>query len=219
MSSCPGTQRGRGRPRQLDPAERESIIIDAAERIVLAQGLAGASMEVIAQEAGMSKRTLYDVFESRSALFSSMIRRMRNRMTRPLTPEERDEPLAERLRILLSPPDEKFSDLLPLAILRAVITEAERQPEVAHEFLQEGPYALYDMVRHELDRSVARGEVRISDTKAAARLMADMAHQSVFEHLVVFKPHFQRKQEYDQRLALAIRVFLGGIDERDTSAG
>jgi TetR/AcrR family transcriptional regulator, mexJK operon transcriptional repressor len=213
LSSCPGTHRGRGRPRQLDPAEREAIIIDAAERIVLAQGLAGASMEVIAQEAGMSKRTLYDVFESRAALFASMIRRMRNRMTRPLTPAEQDEPLAERLRILLSPPDEKFSDLLPLAILRAVISEAERQPELAHEFLQEGPYALYDTVRHELDRSVARGEVRIGDTEAAARLMADMAHQSVFEHLVVFKPHLQRKEEYDRRLALAIRVFLGGIDE------
>lgn len=219
MSSCTGTQRGRGRPRQLDPAEREAIIIDAAERIVLAQGLAGASMEAIAQEAGMSKRTLYDVFESRAALFASMIRRMRNRMTRPLTPAEQDEPLAERLRILLSPPDEKFSDLLPLAILRAVITEAERQPELAHEFLQEGPYALYDMVRQELDRSVARGEVRISDTEAAARLMADMAHQSVFEHLVIFKPHCQRKQEYDLRLALAIRVFLGGIDESEATAG
>lgn len=217
MSSCPGTYRGRGRPKQLDPAEREAIIIDAAERIVLAQGLAGASMEVIAQEAGMSKRTLYDVFESRAALFASMIRRMRNRMTRPLTQAEQDQPLAERLRILLSPPDEKFSDLLPLAILRAVITEAERQPELAHEFLQEGPYALYEMVRHELDRSVARGEVRISDTEAAARLMADMAHQSVFEHLVVSKPHFQRKEEYDRRLSLAIRVFLGGIDETEAA--
>lgn len=218
MSSCPDTHRGRGRPKQLDPAEREAIIIDAAERIVLAKGLAGASMEAIAQEAGMSKRTLYDVFESRAALFASMIRRMRNRMTRPLTRPEQDQPLAERLRILLSPPDEKFSDLLPLAMLRAVITEAERQPELAHEFLQEGPYALYGMVRHELDRSVTRGEVRIGDTEAAARLMADMAHQSVFEHLVVFKPPHQRKEEYDRRLSLAIRVFLCGIDEHEAAS-
>ncbi|WP_420407188.1 TetR/AcrR family transcriptional regulator [Hoeflea sp.] len=213
MSSCTGIHRGRGRPRQLDPAEREAIIIDAAERIVLAQGLAGASMEAIAQEAGMSKRTLYDVFESRAALFASMIRRMRNRMTRPLIPGEQSLPIAERLRILLSPTDEKFSDLLPLAILRAVITEAERQPELAHEFLQEGPYALYEMVRKELDHSVASGELRISDTESAARLMTDMAHQSVFEHLVVYKPPCERKEEYDRRLALAIRVFLGGINE------
>ncbi|MDP3524882.1 MAG: helix-turn-helix domain-containing protein, partial [Hoeflea sp.] len=63
--------RGPGRPRQLDTTEREAIIIDAAEQVILSQGLGGASMAAIAQEAGMSKRTLYEVFESRAALFAA----------------------------------------------------------------------------------------------------------------------------------------------------
>jgi hypothetical protein len=45
-----------------------------------------------------------------------------------------------------------------------------------------------------------------------------MAHQSVFEHLVVFKPPHQRKEEYDRRLSLAIRVFLCGIDEHEAAS-
>ncbi|MDP2121287.1 MAG: TetR/AcrR family transcriptional regulator [Hoeflea sp.] len=205
--------RGPGRPRQLDTTEREAIIIDAAEQVILSQGLGGASMAAIAQEAGMSKRTLYEVFESRAALFAAVVRRIRNLVTRPLTESELDLPLAQRLRLLLTPADDKFSDLMPLAILRAVIAEADRQPDLAREFLQEGPHALYGMIRLEIDRSVARGEISISDTESAARLMADMAHENVLEHLVSPRPACERQQAHDRRLDLAIRVFVGGIGE------
>ncbi|MEP3437697.1 MAG: TetR/AcrR family transcriptional regulator [Hoeflea sp.] len=211
MPKCRNFQRGPGRPRRFDSSEREAIIIDAAERLILAQGLAGASMAAIAHEAGMSKRTLYEVFESRAALFASIIRRMHNTFTRPLTSSDLEKPLAQRLRLLLTPAGEKISDALPLAILRAVITEAERQPDLVHEFLREGPYALYAMIRAELDRSVASGEIRISDTEAAARLMADMAHENVLEHLVVGRPDCGQEEAHGRRLDLAIRVFLGGI--------
>lgn len=205
--------RGPGRPRQLDANEREAMIIDAAERVILSRGLGGASMAAIAQAAGMSKRTLYDVFESRAALFASVVRRIRNRVTRPLSADDLDLPLAERLRRLLTPTDEKFSDLLPLAILRAVIAEADRQPDLVREFMQEGPHAFHAMIRQELDRSVARGEIRIADTESAARLMADMAHESVLEHLVSAQPACARQQAHARRLDIAIRVFLGGIGE------
>ncbi|MEM5472081.1 TetR/AcrR family transcriptional regulator [Hoeflea sp. AS60] len=211
LSAC----RGPGRPRQLDTTERQAIIIDAAQKVILSQGLGGTSMAAIAQEAGMSKRTLYGIFESRAVLFAAIVRRIRNTVTRPLAESELELPLAERLRLLLTPTDEKFSDLLPLAILRAVIAEADRQPDLAREFLQEGPYALYGMVRLELDRSVASGEIRISDTGEAARLMTDMAHESVLEHLLRPQPALGRQEAYSRRLELAIRVFIGGIGDSE----
>lgn len=215
MPAGSNSQRKPGRPRQFDVAEREAIIIDAAERIILTKGLAGASMAAIATEAGMSKRTLYEVFDSRTALFAAIIRRVHKMLTRPLQEGESDLPLAERLRLLLTPSNKKFSDPLPLAILRAVIAEADRQPDLVREFLQEGPQAFARMVRIELDRSVERGEIRISDTEAAARLMTDMAHGSVLDHLLVQQSAQAREQDYERRIALAIRVFLGGIGEDD----
>lgn len=215
MPACSNSQRKPGRPRQLDVAEREAIIISAAERIILTKGLAAASMAAIATEAGMSKRTLYDVFESRTALFASVIRRVHKMLTRPLQESELGLPLAERLRLLLTPANKKFSDPLPLAILRAVVTEGERQPDLVREFLQEGPHAFVRMVRRELDRSVERGEIRISDTQAAARLMTDMAHGNALEHLLVDQTAQARETDYERRIALAIRVFLGGIGEAE----
>lgn len=100
---------------------------------------------------------------------------------------------------------------MPVAILRAVIAEGERQPELAHEFLQEGPYAMHAMIRRELDRSVARGEMVIADTDAAARLMADMAYGNIFEYLVKASDTCHSDEATARRLDLAIRVFLRGI--------
>jgi AcrR family transcriptional regulator len=209
--SCGGECRGPGRPRQYDTAEREAMILDAAETVILRDGLGHASMSAIAREAGMSKRTLYGVFENRSALFAAIVRRIRNAVSRPLAGDELDLPLDRRLRLLLSPAGGELPGHIPIAILRAVVAEAERQPDLAREFLQEGPYALRAMIRAELDRSVARGEIAIADTAAAASLMADMAYEDLIEKLVESPAGAVQEVDFGRRLDLAIRVFLYGI--------
>lgn len=211
FKGCSTVARGPGRPPLLDAEARETRILDAAQQVILRRGLAGASMSAIAREAGMSKRTLYDVFDNRAALFSAIIQRIRNAVTRPLTEEETALPLADRLRLLLSPSCDELPGHIPTAILRAVVAEAERQPDLAREFLQEGPHAVRALIRAELDRSVARGELAIDDTAAAASLLADMAHENVIGHLVQPRHGDTVEAAFHRRLDLAIRVFERGI--------
>ncbi|MCE8471123.1 TetR/AcrR family transcriptional regulator [Rhodovulum sulfidophilum] len=45
----------------MTAAEREAVILDATEKVLLASGLAGTTMSAVAREAGMSKRTLYGI--------------------------------------------------------------------------------------------------------------------------------------------------------------
>lgn len=203
--------RGPGRPPQLDPEAREALILDAAQAVILRSGLAGASMAAIARESGMSKRTLYEVFDNRAALFAAIIRRIRSAVTRRLSEAEIALPLAERLRLLLSPACNELPGHIPTAILRAVVAEAERQPELAREFMQEGPDAVRAMIRAELERAVARGEVAIDDTAAAASLLADMAHENIIGHLVQPRHGDTVEAAFHRRLDLAIEVFLRGI--------
>ncbi|MCO6187745.1 TetR/AcrR family transcriptional regulator [Rhizobium sp. L1K21] len=213
LQKCSAGGRRPGRPRQFELEQRADIILAAAERIVVEKGLAAASMEAIAREAGMSKRTLYELFDSRSALFAAIVRRLRDAVTHPLSQEEAKLSLEARLRLLLTPRSSKFYDPLPTMLLRAMVTEAERQPSLAAEFLREGIYKVHAMIRTELDRAVAQGEIRISDTEAAARLMADMAYDGVLEHLLTPLPAHEQIEAFHRRLDLAIRVFLKGIGE------
>lgn len=205
-------KRPRGRPRELSRTERETAILDAAERLMMEKGLHAASMAAIARTAGMSKRTLYDVFDSRAALFEAWVRRLRTSFIRPLTGADRDLPLTERLHRLLSPEPVPPDRETPLAVLRAVVLEASRHPELGRVFLDEGLGRARSLVRDELDRAVQRGEVRLADTGLAARLLCDMAYDNPIDYLLDPARPSPSTGQAKARLELATRLFLRGAE-------
>jgi AcrR family transcriptional regulator len=209
------TERRRGRPPRYAPAERERRILDAMERVVAAAGLAGASMDAIAREAGMSKRTVYGVFKSRDALFDAWVRRARASVVRPLAPPERQLALADRLERLLRREVEGGVAAARFTVLRAVVAEAERQPELARALLREGADAARAIVRAELERAIAAGEITVEDPAAAAALLCDMVHPSPLDRLLDPDRGPPSRAEASARLALAVDTFLNGVRRGD----
>ena len=212
------TRRGPGRPPQLDQPQRVALVIEAAARVLAGRGVGRATMSAIAREAGMSKRTLYELFPSRDTLIAACVRRVRMSLVRPLDPEQRDLPLAERLRLLLMPDSALMRDHLPLEILRAVITEARSQPEVARRFVAESSEALVDIIRTELVRAADRGEIALGDPEATARLLRDMVYESPCDLLLDPDPPPGSQDRVMVRMGLAIEVFLHGVAARDAPA-
>ena len=85
--------RGPGRPRgvQQDPALRRAKLLTAAEDAIRDHG-PGASMEQIAERAGVSKATLYDNFDGKTGLTMALIDRYGRRLIDAFT-ETLDRPL------------------------------------------------------------------------------------------------------------------------------
>ena len=205
----------RGRPLQMPPAERETVILDAAERVLLSRGLQGTTMAAVAREAGMSKRTLYAVFEGREALFAALIRRVRSMIVTPLSKGQEALPLAERLGLLLGRRWHREIGNGPLEILRAAVAEARRHPDLAMRVLEEGPRTVRRLIRAELDRAVARGEIAIENTDEAASLLHDMVFPCPLEKLLA--PDLPRPcaEEMRARTERAIALFLRGAARPD----
>ena len=123
-----------GRPPTLSPEERQRLILSAAEKTFLDAGYGAATMEEIARHAGMSKKTLYQHFPDKAAVFEAMIRDM------PILP---DLPLPETVstedvfEVLLTGLLEFGSFVLStqqVNFTRLVIAESKRHPEVARLF-------------------------------------------------------------------------------------
>lgn len=203
--------RGRGRPKQLAPQERETLILDAMERVLTIRGLDGASMAAIAREAGMSKRTIYQVFDSRSCLFTACIRRIRLSFVRPLAGTETAFPLRERLRRILMPDMRLAASEMPVAVLRAVVAEAKRYPDLATAFLEEGPNAAREVVRSELERAAADGEIRPVDAALAARILCDMVYECPIDRMIAPESSRRNPTEVEMRFQLALDIFLKGM--------
>lgn len=210
-SCCSESTPKSGRPQLYTREEREELILDAVGRVVADKGLQGASMAAIAREAGMSKRTLYAVCESRDALFESWVQRLRASFMRPLTEEERALPIEERLRRLLGRDVRDEAKDPRQTVLRSVIAEAPRHPELARTFYREGPEAAEQILAVELEIAMEKGEIVIDNAREAARMLMNMVHSTKLCQLLDPDAKPETAAERQARLKWAVRVFLYGV--------
>src|SRR5689334_472794 len=110
-------------------AKREQIL-EGAQRVFLRDGFAAASTDMLAKEAGVSKRTLYAYYPGKEELFVDVVRRLtienpRTRMldfVQGLQPRSVQE-LRTALLMLAGKVLETMMGTDDLALIRAVISD------------------------------------------------------------------------------------------------
>src|SRR5476651_2699335 len=65
-----------GRPSRADALLLRERILEAATDLFLAEGYGSTSIEAVAARAGISKRTFYDRFNDKAALFAAVVHRI-----------------------------------------------------------------------------------------------------------------------------------------------
>ena len=115
--------------------------MDGARRVFLREGFAAASTDVIAREAGVSKRTLYAYYPSKEELFSDVLRGLttENPQTRVLESVRRIDPrstgeLREALLGLAGKLVPTMMDPEYLALLRTIVADSHRFPQLGEIF-------------------------------------------------------------------------------------
>ncbi|MEP2990321.1 MAG: TetR/AcrR family transcriptional regulator [Parasphingorhabdus sp.] len=156
------------RGRRRSSIKRNEILQVAREQF-LANGYDGTSIDSIVDIIGGSKSTIYSHFGNKESLFAAVIRNTGHTADAPDFPlingNVRDELVAfaeNRLRRVLSP--------LNIGIMRIVIAEAQRLPQIAELFYRNAPEPTYVSLRAYLEVAVARKQLAIDDIEEAADL-------------------------------------------------
>ncbi len=126
--------------RARNAADKRRAILDGARGVFMAEGFGGASMDAIAEAAGVSKMTLYRYFDSKEALFAGGIEGLCERILardpgaalEDLPPREALTGFARRLLATVYAPE-------TLALHRVVVAESARFPELGRLFYDSGP--------------------------------------------------------------------------------
>lgn len=130
----PGAARSKAaskKPPTLTERKREDILRAAAEAF-RHDGVRGASSDAIAERAGVSKRTLYNHFASKDALFDAVIERYWQRIAGALEADtDRSLDLEARIVALCMPRLNVLLDPELVGFFRAVLGESMRTPELA----------------------------------------------------------------------------------------
>jgi TetR/AcrR family transcriptional repressor of mexJK operon len=167
------------RPQELNPRARAKLeqIREGAQRIFLERGFAGASTDAIASEAGVSKQTLYAYYASKETLLADVLRHLIHENPQNPLSEVEEMPLdtSEELRGALdSLAQRAITSLMQpdyLALIRVVIAETPRLPQVGALFRSAVPEQLLGGVVRILEGARAKGVVGEVNADAAASRM------------------------------------------------
>jgi TetR/AcrR family transcriptional repressor of mexJK operon len=134
VATSPPTRRRVGRP--VDTAKRAAVLA-AAQRLFIANGFAGTSMDAVADAAGVSKLTAYKYFGSKQELFAKSVAAKCESVLATLDVEQ----LAGRdLRAGLLAFGQRFLSLIlhpeAMAVHQIVVAERDRVPELGELFFE-----------------------------------------------------------------------------------
>ncbi|WP_269502332.1 TetR/AcrR family transcriptional regulator [Burkholderia sp. IMCC1007] len=122
-------------PRLTD--RKRAAIIDAAIEEFLAAGYDATSMDRIAARADVSKRTVYNHFPSKEALFAAILHQLWEAIRTASPPAYcADVPLREQLLALLNRKLRLLNDEAFLALARVAIGAAIHSPERARDMVE-----------------------------------------------------------------------------------
>lgn len=166
---------GKGAPdKPLRPSSvgKVQAILEAAETAFLSGGYANASMDDVSARARVSKQTIYAHFGGKQQLFVAVVAgvtadaasRVHHEIPDPVDAEALPAYLREHARRQL----DVVLDERVLAVRRLVIAEADRFPQLAAAFWDQGPAKAVAEMAQRFSRFASAGLMATSDATASA---------------------------------------------------
>jgi len=184
-------------------------ILEGARTVFRAKGFDGASMEVIAREAGVSKGTLYVYFTSKEALFEALILEERygqaELLNEVLTSQSDISTDLHRIgRIYLG----KMSKPEKLSTLRMVIGAAEKFPQFGIMLYEAGPCQGKRQLGSYIQQRIDKGELKRCDAEFAAGQFFDLCVAGILRRMLLNAGPPPDEDEVETNVSSAVNVFL-----------
>jgi AcrR family transcriptional regulator len=193
-------------------AARRAAIIDAASRVFAREGFAGASIDMIAGEAGVSRQTVYNQIGDKEKLFAAVVEDTTERANaglfaalasfpdRPADLESELVAFARRLAMTC------MCDRRAAALHKLVETEGQRYPELFEAWRERGPGRVWSAVSARLSRLAHDGLLDLDDPDLAARQLISLVNMDL--RPTAMAGGRPSDAEVDAATRAAVRTFL-----------
>jgi AcrR family transcriptional regulator len=198
--------------RRRRKAERPQEIIEAAFVEFSRNGYATTTLDRIAERAGVTKGTIYVYFESKEHLFISMVQEFTKAAHETVQEmyETHEGSTAELLRTQFSFIYQHIvEDRRRREVVRMLIAEASRFPELADRYYDEILRPCLEMLRQAIQRGVDRGEIRKSSIVESPQVViAPIALVDVWMMMFDDRQPLDLKAYFDAHLDLVLNGLL-----------
>ncbi|MGV6888882.1 TetR/AcrR family transcriptional regulator [Rhodophyticola sp. SM2404] len=154
---------------QIKKGRKYDQVVAGARDVFMREGYEGASVDVIARDAGVSKATLYSYFPDKQQLFMAVLQMecdLQRRAQMDIEFLQRDVP--DALHHLACSMMQFLLSETGLAMFRVCVGEANRFPELGQAFYETGPLTAQRQVAEYLQTEKAAAFLDIQDHMTAA---------------------------------------------------
>ncbi len=190
---------------QLSPRER---ILAAARKIFLDGPPEQATMDAVAHQAGMSKKTIYREFKSQVELLAALLIESVADMGAFLPPGPDDDIELELYGVLVRMVTH-FTSPRSMALARLIISEVRRYPELMTASKPKG--FPRELLAQWLAAPVVRAKFQIEDPDDAAAMLFGMVMQDSGFKLLVVNNAVMPQHLIEARARRAVQIFLRGV--------
>jgi len=198
--------------RRRRKAERPHEILEAAFLEFSRNGYAMTTLDQIAERAGVTKGTIYVYFASKEQLFISMVRELMKATLDTVQDmfERHEGSTADLLRAQFSFIYQHIvADRRRREVVRMLISEASRFPELADRYHQDVHRPCLDMLQKAIQRGMDRGEIRRSAvTDCPLVIIAPIALVDLWMMMFDDRHPLDLKSYFDAHLELVLNGLL-----------
>ncbi|MEM7296163.1 MAG: TetR/AcrR family transcriptional regulator [Pseudomonadota bacterium] len=184
-------------------------VIEGAREVFHAKGFEGASVDEIARVAGVSKATLYSYCPDKRLLFLEVARAEYERQA--ATAKQwlnSDGPIEDWLRTAARVIVESILSDFSRDLYRMAVSEADRFPEVAQGFYENGPMLVHRLAEPYLRKAIERGELKIDDMDLAIGQFHELCKAHHCIRFTLGLQHSFTAQEKQRLADEAVAMFL-----------
>ena len=203
-----------GRPTREQAEARKAALLDRALDHFLERGYEQATIEAIAADVSMTKRTVYARYADKAALFLAAVGRGIERLA--LSPDRiaasRRDDLEETLINLAKLRIDLVSTAQGLKLQRIINTESYRFPQIFTTYYEVAALPTVRFLAEVLEEEAAAGRLVVNDAVLAANTFMSMVVGGPVRFITAGHP--LAAEDIDARVAFAVRLFLQGTRPR-----
>ena len=203
-----------GRPTKEQARERQEALLDCAIEHFLKRGFDGATVEAIAVDVSMTKRTVYARYPDKAAIFRAAVHRAIERFAISQSSIEatRTDSLAETLTNIAMLRIELVASAEGLRLQHIINTESFRFPEIFSSYYEIAALPTVRFLTDVLRSETEAGRLSIAEPELAANTFMSMVVGGPVRFITSGNPLSQK--ELKHRVAFAVNLFLEGAKAR-----
>jgi TetR/AcrR family transcriptional regulator, mexJK operon transcriptional repressor len=151
-----------------DARSKRERVVDAAAKLFVDRGFGATGMDAIAEEADVSKATLYSYYRDKATLFADVMHRMCDEMGGARPEEMASGGPEATLRAVATLGVTRLLETVDRGLLPRAVAEAREFPELGRKFWESGPAKLETFVATYLADAKKRHVLDVKDPPRAA---------------------------------------------------